>query len=730
MERKVHRFANPKKLFSYLILLLFLQIPMSGFGQIKLSEDFAKCIQIETNTDLGTTPNFDNFTQLPGWTGVKVYQDIAQIKIGSSTALGYVITPTVDLSGNSGAGSVKFDAMKYSTDATSIQIFHAPDGTTFTQIGVDQALTGTMATYTFQISGGTSTSKIKIAAISASKKRFYLDNIIVTSGVLKSKDATLASLTPSNGTLEPTFSPSVLNYSVSLPAGTTSVPTLTYTTTSAQATSTVTNATSLPGTSSVSVTAEDGTTLSYAVAFSVLVEISHDANLKTLVPNQGTLTPNFDPSVYEYTVTLPYSTSTPSTVTATADMAATMEITNPGSTAGEATIKVTAQDGTTIKNYKVTFSKSSALKISALKTLAIDKGTLSPAFEPAVLRYTSTLPYGTATVTVSATVSETSFATVTIQQANVTSTVEANRSAVVKVTAEDGVTESVYSIAFSVETVDPNVVATVAELRSKEPGNTIYTLTGEVVMSFAGDYRSQKFVQDATGGIVIDDYDKVITSTYSIGDGIKGLKGKLTLFRGLLEFIPTEDPGAASSAGNTIVPKTATISELPNLQGQLVKITGLSFTETGNFVTTTATNYTLTSEENSTVVLRTAYKNVDYEGKAIPTEKVNVIALVYCYNTPQLMLRAYADISISSGLKNAEELGVSVYPNPVIDMLTINQASNIDHIELYNTEGKKLVSKKCKSESITLDMHNFNSGIYLLNLHSKDGKSAIVKILK
>ncbi len=64
------------------------------------------------------------------------------------------------------------------------------------------------------------------------------------------------------------FSPSILSYDVELPYGTTTVPTVTATTTDANASYVINDATALPGTTSVEVTAEDGITiLTYNINF-------------------------------------------------------------------------------------------------------------------------------------------------------------------------------------------------------------------------------------------------------------------------------------------------------------------------------------------------------------------------------------------------------------------------------------------------------------------------------
>ena len=152
---------------------------------VVLSEDFSKVttgtMASPGGTDLASTMN--TYTQVNGWLGSKIYAAGGLVKLGSSSGLGYIITPQIDLSTNSGQGSVKFDVQSWTGDASTIQVLLSKDaGVSYTQIGTDVTITSSLATQSVVFSGATSTSKIKITAKVASKNRFFLDNIIVTSG--------------------------------------------------------------------------------------------------------------------------------------------------------------------------------------------------------------------------------------------------------------------------------------------------------------------------------------------------------------------------------------------------------------------------------------------------------------------------------------------------------------------------------------------------------------------
>jgi beta-glucanase (GH16 family) len=93
----------------------------------------------------------------------------------------------------------------------------------------------------------------------------FLDNLYFYKEVL-SNDATLSNLNIDEQTL-PDFDPAVTHYSVVLPPETTSVPHVTVSTSDSAAGVQITPAATLPGTTNIAVTAQDGSTLTYSIYF-------------------------------------------------------------------------------------------------------------------------------------------------------------------------------------------------------------------------------------------------------------------------------------------------------------------------------------------------------------------------------------------------------------------------------------------------------------------------------
>ena len=191
----------------------------------------------------------------------------------------------------------------------------------------------------------------------------------------------------------------------------------------------------------------------------------------------------------------------------------------------------------------------------------------------------------------------------------------------------------------------PIEVADIATLRAGATDGTVYKLTGEALVTYTRASRHQKYVQDATGAVLIDDNAGIIATTYNIGDGVTGLTGTLLLYNQLLEFVPVVNPGAATSTGNTITPEVKTLTSITSAdQAKLIKIENVTFdSPTGNFAVNT--NYNIT-DASGTSIFRTAFTESDYIGTPIPSNNLDLVVLVGQYNASiQLTSRNLADIT-------------------------------------------------------------------------------------
>jgi hypothetical protein len=70
---------------------------------------------------------------------------------------------------------------------------------------------------------------------------------------------------------------------------------------------------------------------------------------------------------------------------------------------------------------------------------------------------------------------------------------------------------------------------------------------------------------------------------------------------------------------------------------------------------------------------------------------------------------------------------VSVYPNPVEDILYINGISNDSEIVLYNNMGQSIDYNRTNN---SIDCSMLSQGIYLLKLYLPNGSYKTIPVLK
>ena len=242
-----------------------------------------------------------------------------------------------------------------------------------------------------------------------------------------SGESQLLSLVPATGTLTPAFDPEQLTYSLTVPF---EVTTMTFTAEASEGASYRVNRKNLGAGGSdtlftITVTAEDGET---KTEYQVTVHrqekeeeekpiLSEEAQLLSLVPATGTLTPAFDPDRLTYSLTVPFEVTT-MTFTAEASEGASYRVNRKNLGAGGSdtlfTITVTAEDGETKTIYQVTVhrqekeeeEKPILSEEAQLLSLVPATGTLTPAFDPDRLTYSLTVPFEVTTMTFTAEASE------------------------------------------------------------------------------------------------------------------------------------------------------------------------------------------------------------------------------------------------------------------------------------------------------------------------------------
>ena len=329
---------------------------------------------------------------------------------------------------------------------------------------------------------GTNTINVEVTAQDGTTIKSY--SVIVTRQAA-STNADLSALSLSSGSLSPVFLSATTAYNVTVSSSIISI-TVTPTVADATATITVNKLAVISGDPSlaidlnegvneiiIQVIAQDGsTTKNYTLTVTRASgtvyppNLSTNANLSNLVLSTGTLSPDFATTTLSYTAEVPHSVTNLNVTAVLEDDNAKVTVNGfivssgqPSDTitliSGDNTInvEVTAEDGTTIKNYTVLITRTAPSNNANLSNLTLNSGSLSPLFSSATTNYSTDVAYAISSLIVTPIVSN-SDAIVTVNGSIITSGEPSNainlkvgsNTINVVVTAQDGTTINTYTV--------------------------------------------------------------------------------------------------------------------------------------------------------------------------------------------------------------------------------------------------------------------------------------------
>jgi len=377
---------------------------------------------------------------------------------------------------------------------------------------------------------------------------------------------------------------------------------------------------------------------------------SADATLGSLSTNAGTLSPSFTSGQTTYTETVP-NTTTSITIKPTANStnAKSITVTAGGVTNTVAsgssspaialaigpniiTVKVTAQDGVTIKTYTVTVTRTKSSNAN-LANLAISPGTLTPGFSPNIFAYSAIVSNTTTSVTVTPTTSDPA-ATVTVNGTTVQSgkasgsiaLAVGNNIIYAVVTAQDGITIRIYGI---IVIRAASAIATLSKLTIS---------SGTLTPAFAtGTTSYSASVTNTTTSVTVTPTTSDPTATVKVnGTAVKSgsASGSIALAVGknTITTVVTAQNGTSTDAYTITVTRAAsaiaTLSKLAISSGTLTPVFATGTTSYTAAVTNATTSITVTPTTSDPTA------TVKVNGKAVTSGKASgSIALAVGKNT-------------------------------------------------------------------------------------------------
>ncbi|MBO5613324.1 MAG: hypothetical protein J5905_02320 [Prevotella sp.] len=216
-----------------------------------LADSWITVTGVDSYNTAGTRMYIDPSTDVNNNSSSKTAVTAAQVK--STKYLTFHVT-----------NASKVTVYGYHTNSTASRNLVVSDGTNSNQIAI-----GAGSAYSCSLNLSGANTDLKVATDEGSGVFVYAIKFEPSAGTSASSDATLSDLTV-NGTTISGFNASTTVYNVSLPYGTTIVPTVAASKNDNGASVSITQASSTTGSASVVVTAEDGTTVkTYTVNFSV-----------------------------------------------------------------------------------------------------------------------------------------------------------------------------------------------------------------------------------------------------------------------------------------------------------------------------------------------------------------------------------------------------------------------------------------------------------------------------
>lgn len=216
-----------KKIFTLLMVFCALSSMSIMAGDVVFTADFNDIEGTGGNDgQWGGSIAGKELAEYGSWTLEKAYKGDKCIKVGTGKAQGYITTPA--LTGLSGDATLTFNAGAWSTASEQTELLLEITGGGSLSVASVTMEKGAFSPFTVEITGGTASTKITFKGKQEANARFFLDEVVVTSGggtgPILSSDATLKSLKVAG---EEILDGDKTTYTYELAEGTTTVPSVT-----------------------------------------------------------------------------------------------------------------------------------------------------------------------------------------------------------------------------------------------------------------------------------------------------------------------------------------------------------------------------------------------------------------------------------------------------------------------------------------------------------------------
>lgn len=359
---------------------------------------------------------------------------------------------------------------------------------------------------------------------------------------------------------------------------------------------------------------------------------STNADLSSISLSEYTLSPGFDSSISNYTLSVDYTnnfeigvdTVNPSaSVTIDGIAGETQTFTNVET--GSIVILVTAEDGVTTKTYTIDVTREAPSTDATLSDIGVLNESLEEVFDSSTLTYTIIVPYSNDDITLTPSVSDSnaSFTIDTEMVSSKTYTVSGDFTVTIVVTAEDGVTTKTYTIDVTRQAASTDATLSGIDIVNDDleevfdPAVTSYTIQVPYIndgisvtpalneshasVSIDGDDTivSKDYVVDGNFDItiIVTAEDGVTTKTYTISVTREAASTDATLSNLVTSIYPISSFDSSTYEYTLTIPKNAEVFTVtPSLSDD-----NAHFTIDGVLVATK--DYSITADQDILVLV-------------------------------------------------------------------------------------------------------------------------------
>jgi len=251
----------------------------------------------------------------------------------------------------------------------------------------------------------------------------------------------------------------------------------------------------------------------------------------------------------------------------------------------------------------------------------------------------------------------------------------------------------------------------------------VITVTGRITANFDNTF----YLQDKTtlrSGVCVFNALK----TGNIGDSVV-VRGKIAEYSTLTELTEVNyfyNFGNNKSIEPVLI-NTSQITE--DLEGMLVKIENVTFTDGGIRVQESNSSFRF-SDDSGTSILFSSY-NSRLVGNKLPVDQTTITGIISQYqNTYQILARDINDLSLetASDYFLSQQDVLEIYPNPAKSSFFLETNSDVVSVAVFTMDGNLILQKNGSEKQI--DISELQPSVYFVRVGLPENRFVVRKLIK